>query len=84
MYRPDVTYFKVGLKWFVFTLVVLGVTKGMQMVLGMESVKGYLLGVWPQSATILQAVTSIWVLLAVLLVVWLLALRWFLIDCIKL
>ena len=84
LYRPDVTYFKVGLKWFVFTLVVLGVTKGMQMVLGMEGVKGYLLGVLPQTATMLQAVTSVWVLLAVLLVVWLLALRWFLIDCIKL
>lgn len=84
LYRPDVTYFKVGLKWFVFTLVVLCITKGVQMAIGMESVRKYLLGIWPQSATTLQALTHVWVLLVALLLAWLLALRWFLIDCIQL
>ena len=84
LYRPNVTYFKVGLKWLVFTFVVLAIARSAQWILKTETVKGCLLRAWPQLATLLPLLTQWWALLAGVLLAWVAALRWFLIDCIKL
>lgn len=84
LHRPDVTYFKVGLKWLAFTLVVLGIARSAQWVLQSESFKGCILCAWPQIAAVLPLLMRWWALLAAVLLAWAAALRWFLIDCIKL
>lgn len=86
LYRPEITYLQVIVKWLAYFLVVFGVTRGMLFVLDLESVKGCLLSVWPSLATVLHYLAShvVWVVLAALLLAWLLAMRWILIDCVKL
>ena len=84
LYRPNVTYVKVGLKWLLFTVGVVAVIRGCQFILGLETVKNWFFGVWPGLESVWQAITSLKLLLIVLVVAWLFALRWFLIDCVKL
>lgn len=81
LYRPEVTYLKIGLKWVGFTTIIFCVTKSVQFVLGLNYINEFLLSIWSQS--IQNILISNNILLAVILISWVIAMRWFLIDCVK-